>query len=129
LKPPRPSEIARLALIALFFLAAPVAGDIGSCGQSPDGLDPTKFFDAKQGIDCQQCTACGISTHTCTLACGPARGGVFSPMCYPVEHDGEVCLDALLAASCSTYQSYVADQDPTVPTECDFCPPRDAGAE
>ena len=36
------------------------------------------------------------------------------------------------AASCGDYESYVADQGATVPTECNFCPPRavvDAGAE
>jgi hypothetical protein len=126
---PRPLEIARVALIALVFLAAPTAGDIGSCNQSADGLDPNKFFLAKQEIDCQACESCGITTTACTRACGAAMGGTFPAQCYPVEHDGEVCLDALLAASCSQYQSYVADQGSTVPTECDFCPPRDAGAE
>jgi hypothetical protein len=127
--PPGRGEIARVALIALVFLAAPVAGDIGSCNQSADGLDPNKFFVAKQSVDCQQCQACGLTTMTCTRACGAPMGGSFPAECYPVEHDGEVCLDALLAASCSAYQSYVADQGSTVPTECDFCPPRDAGGE
>jgi hypothetical protein len=128
-RPPRPTEVARLALLALVFLAAPVAGDIGSCNQSPDALDPTKFFGSKQAIDCERCTDCGLVTNACTVACGAPLGSAFPPMCYPVEHDGEACLDALLAASCSDYQSFVADEGATVPTECDFCPPRDAGAE
>jgi hypothetical protein len=126
---PRPGEIARLAVIALVFLAAPVAGDIGSCSQGVDALDPVKFFAAKQAIDCQQCTACDITTHACMIACGAAAvGSTFPANCVPLEHDGEVCLDALLAASCSDYQSYVADQGATIPTECDFCPPLDGGA-
>ena len=135
LRPPPPSrapgraELARLALIALVFLAAPVAGDIGSCSQGVDALDPVKFFATKQAIDCQRCTDCGFTTHTCAIACGAATVEAFSDMCVPLEHDGEVCLDALLAASCSDYEGYVADQARTIPTECDFCPPRDAGAE
>jgi hypothetical protein len=61
-------------------------------------------------------------TETCKRACGAAMGGTFPTLCYPLVHDGEVCLDALEAASCSTYASYVADVGATVPTECDFCP-------
>jgi hypothetical protein len=113
----------------LLFLAAPTAGDIGSCNQSPDTLDPAKFFDAKQNIDCDKCLACGFLSHTCERDCGAASvGGTFPPGCYPLEHDGEVCLDALEAAGCTDYQSFVADQGATLPTECDFCPPLDAGA-
>lgn len=128
--PVRPSEIARLALMALFFLLAPTPGDIGSCNQAPDALDPDKFFPTKQVIDCQRCTECDIVTQTCKRACSPLVGGTFPAGCYPLVHDGDVCLDALEAASCSAYQSYVADEGATVPTECDFCPPRDdAGAQ
>jgi hypothetical protein len=129
LRPPSVRELARVAFVALVFLAAPTAGDIGSCNQTADGLDPNKFFLAKQAVDCQRCQDCGFTTTACTTACGAAMGGTFPDQCYPVEHDGEVCLDALLAASCGDYQSYVADEGSTVPTECDFCPPRDAGAE
>jgi hypothetical protein len=116
-----------LALCALLFLAAPTPGDIGCSSEPATLLDATKFFDAKQVIDCERCTGCGIATETCKVDCGPLLGGSFPAMCYPVVHDGEVCLDALLAASCSDYQGYVADEGATVPTECDFCPP-DAGA-
>jgi hypothetical protein len=126
-RPIRRGEVARLALVALFFLAAPTAGDIGGCGQAAEDLDPVKFFDNKQTIDCQRCTACGITSNACTLACGPALPITFPPRCYPLVHDGEVCLDALQVASCVAYQTFMADQAATIPTECDFCPPRDAG--
>jgi len=128
-RPPRWGEILRLAIVALLFLAAPTAGDIGGCNESPAELDPNKFFLAKQQIDCAQCGACSLVTTPCMVACGPAMGGTFPPNCYPLVHDGEVCLDALQAASCSDYASYVANEGSTVPTECDFCPPLvDAGA-
>jgi hypothetical protein len=120
----QPAELARLAVIALFFLAAPTAGDIGSCGQRADDLDAAKFFDEKQNIDCARCEACVLTSQACTLACGPTVTLAFPANCYPVVHDGEVCLDALQAASCADYQSFTADQGSTVPTECLFCPPR-----
>ncbi|MFT3771904.1 MAG: hypothetical protein QM820_41375 [Minicystis sp.] len=127
---PGPGEITRLALVAIFFLAAPTAGDIGSCNQTAVDLDAAKFFDAKQTVDCKRCDACGLTSGACQLACGPAQPAAFPKGCYPVVHDGEVCLDALQAASCADYQSYMADQGATIPTECDFCPvlPADTGA-
>lgn len=125
----RPSELARLSVVALFFLAAPTAGDIGGCNQTASDLDASKFFDAKQNVDCMQCLDCGLQSKACQLACGPTLPLDFPKGCYPVEHDGEVCLDALHAASCADYQVFMADQGATIPTECDFCPPRpDAGA-
>jgi hypothetical protein len=128
LRAPRAAEILRLAIVALLFLMAPTAGDIGGCGQPADDLDPNKFFVEKQQVDCQRCADCQLVTDACTRACGPPMGGTFPPLCFPVVHDGEVCIDALYAASCSDYRSYVADQGATVPTECNFCPPLDAGA-
>jgi len=125
---PSPGETLRLALIAIFFLAAPVAGDIGSCSEPAAALDPTKFFDTKQETDCQHCLDCHLTTATCAADCGALAGGSFPQGCYPLVHDGEVCLNALGAASCADYASYVADEGATVPTECDFCPPREAGA-
>lgn len=129
----RPAEITRLALVALFFLAAPTAGNIGSCSQQAEDLDPVKFFDAKQTADCKRCIECGLTSNACTLACGPSLPLTFPEGCYPLVRDGEVCLDALEIASCTEYQSYMADQAATLPTECDsyFCPPRaaDAGAD
>jgi hypothetical protein len=129
--PPLPpsTRSMRIAMVALLFLAAPTAGDIGSCNQPLNDLDAAKFFAAKQGVDCERCTECGLMSHVCKRACAAAPvAGTFPHGCDPLEHDGEVCLDALLAASCVDYQGYVADQGATVPTECDFCPPRDAGA-
>lgn len=124
---------ARLAVIAIVFLAAPTAGDIGSCNQTAEDLDAAKFFDAKQNIDCQRCFECGIGSKTCELACGPLIAQAFPKGCFPLVHDGEVCLAVLEAASCADYQRFVADQGATIPTECDFCPPRivagDAGTD
>ena len=118
-----------LALAALFFLAAPTAGDFGCFATPAADLDPHKFFLAKQADDCAACTQCGFTTAYCMRACGAPMGGTFPDLCYPLVQDGEVCLRALEASSCGDYASYVADQGATVPTECDFCPPRDAGAE
>jgi hypothetical protein len=124
------TEIGRVALVAVFFLAAPTAGDIGSCNQTATDLDAAKFFNDKQTIDCERCDQCQLATQACQIACGPTAQIKFPKGCYPLVHDGEVCLDALQVASCTDYQSFMADQNATIPTECDFCPPRaaDAGA-
>jgi len=123
------AELARLAVVLMFFVAAPTAGDIGSCGQSADDLDALKFFAAKGGTDKKRCDECELHTAVCEeLRQGKVRTIAFADGCFPLVHDGEVCLDALLAASCDDYASYVADQGAIVPTECNFCPPRDAGA-
>jgi hypothetical protein len=118
-----------LVLVALLFLAAPTPGDIGCASRSAEDLDPNKFFLAKQQDDCAACNACGFVTQACMRACRSPMGGSFPDQCYPVIHDGDVCLDALEAASCAQYASYVADEGATIPTECDFCPSRDAGPE
>lgn len=129
--PRRPSraDALRLAIVVIFFAAAPTAGDIGGCGQAENDLDPLKFFNAKQSVDCARCQECIIPTDACKSACNP--GLVirdFAPGCVPLEHDGEVCVDALSAASCGDYRSYMADEGATIPTECNFCPPQlDAG--
>ena len=62
-------------------------------------------------------------TQWCANACNPdAPSPVQWPStCDPLEHDGVVCIDALEAASCSDYASYVSDTAPTEPSECDFC--------
>src|SRR5262249_31679101 len=118
-----------LAVTALFFLVAPYSGDYGCFSDGATDLDPNKFFLAKQEDDCAACLDCGFVTDYCNRASGPAMGGTSPLACYPLVQDGEVCLRALEATSCSDYESYVADQGATIPTECDFCPPRDAGAE
>jgi hypothetical protein len=109
--------------VVLLFCAAPVAGDIGSCNQALEELDAAKFFTEKQRIDCEQCASCGFATSTCAAAC--AGGEVpdrFEPGCYPLAHDGEVCLRALRDADCDEYAAYVDDAAPETPTECAFCP-------
>jgi hypothetical protein len=103
---------------------APVAGDIGSCGQATGELDPVKFFWQKQGIDCQQCQRCEFVTQSCSRACETPYDpeASFDPDCFPLVHDGEVCLDALQASDCDAYAAYMSDLAPTAPTECNFCP-------
>jgi hypothetical protein len=120
---PRASEIARLAAVLLLFLAAPTAGDIGSCGESPADLDAVKFFSAKDVIDCQMCGECGMVTLACERACdGKPNQTAFPLGCFPLIHDGEVCLNALEASGCNEYRLFMADQGAAVPTECNFCP-------
>lgn len=123
---PGARDVARLALL-LGFVAAPVVGDIGSCGQGVEDLDARKFFLFKDYLDCQRCTGCGLLTEACARACersseGEPAATVFPEGCYPLTHDGEVCLNALEAAGCADYGQYMADEAPTTPTECNFCP-------
>lgn len=112
------------AAIAVLLCAAPVPGDIGSCGQPIQRLDARRFFGAKKSVDCRRCTECGIPSSSCNQACDadtePASS--FPSGCVPLVHDGEVCLRALLYASCDDYAAYMDDQSPQVPTECNFCP-------
>lgn len=126
----------RLAITLLFFTAAPTAGDIGSSCQPEDDLDPPRFWGAKQALDCQRCDECQLTSMACSRAC--SAGLIFTEFpagCGPVVHDGEVCLDALVVASCTDYAAFMADEGSTIPTECDFCPLRapvsagDAGGE
>lgn len=126
---PSRADALRLAAVVIFFAAAPTAGDIGGCGQDENDLDPGKFFSAKQAVDCERCQACAIPTEACERACFPGLLITeFPPGCVPLEHDGEVCVDALAAAGCSDYRRYMADEGSTIPTECNFCPPQlDAG--
>lgn len=122
---PRAHEIARLAVLLLVFLVAPTAGDIGSCGESPADLDSVKFFRAKETIDCRMCLLCGMATLACERACDESPNQAAFPLgCFPLIHDGEVCLNALEASGCDEYRGFMADQGATVPTECNFCPPK-----
>lgn len=121
---PRRWSIVKLSLLVLLFVAGPTAGDIGSCGQEIAQLDPVKFFSEKQAIDCRQCQDCDFSSAACELACGTVLlESTFPADCFPLVHDGEVCLNALRTADCDDYAAYVDDLAPTVPTECNFCPP------
>ena len=119
----RRRELAACALWALLFGAAPTVGDVGSCSEQAAPLDEGTFAAQRKALDCQRCKQCGFTTKTCTDACNPdAPPSVGWPnTCYPLQHDGTVCLDALQTASCDAYASYVSDVAPTVPTECDFC--------
>ena len=114
-----------LALLCL----APSAGNIGSCGQEAVALDAAKFLAVKASIDCSSCTECGLTTQVCAAACAGEvpEDAAFPDGCLPLVHDGEVCLDALGAASCDAYARYVADEGATIPTECNFCPLDDEG--
>ena len=113
-----------LAALALLFCTAPTPGDIGGCGQRPQELDPQIFFQSKEAIDCQRCEECGIRSGACNNACTAPETypKSFPERCLPLVHDGEVCLRALLYASCDDYASYMSDSSPSVPTECNFCP-------
>ncbi len=118
------AEVLRLASVLVLIVAAPTVGDIGSCGRAPADLDAPAFFLKKAELDCARCTSCGFSTKTCAFACDPKKAPTAFPEgCYPIEHDGEVCLNALEATSCEIYASFVADVGATTPTECNFCPP------
>jgi len=115
-------------ILMCLVLAAPTAGDIGSCGQAVEDLDPVKFFTAKRAIDCQRCAECGISSQLCAAACElPQAQPAFPHGCYPLVHDGEVCLGALRAAGCDAYAGYMDDAEADVPTECNFCPSAASG--
>lgn len=113
-----------VAALGLAWLSlAPVAGDIGSCGEAPDELDPVKFFTLKSSVDCLRCRACKLDTERCRAACaGEREADEFDAACRPLAHDGEVCLRALQSSGCGDFAGYVADQGATVPSECDFCP-------
>ena len=103
--------------------AAPTVGDVGGCGRTVSDLDTTRFANARKLEDCERCNACGLSTQTCVHACDPKQpSNVFIPQtCRPLFHDGEVCLRALQAASCTDYAAFVDDVAPTNPSECEFC--------
>ncbi len=109
-----------LALLA----SAATPGDIGGCGTPVADLDPPVFFDTKKSVDCEACRECSISSQSCRVACDekPAAIRSFPEGCFPLTHDGVVCLRALLHASCSDYERYMSDDAPETPTECNFCP-------
>ena len=109
-------------LLAVVFGMGPTVGDIGSCGQDIDALDATTFFVLKARIDCTRCGECALAGKECDKACSSAPATAFLPGCHPLVHDGEVCLHALLHASCDDYATYVDETRPTAPSECQFCP-------
>ena len=124
-------RLASLRLVVVVCLTllctAPTPGDVGGCGQPAQDLDADAFFQQKRRIDCRHCEDCGFSTETCEQACADEELTTdgFPAGCYPLVHDGEVCLRALDDASCSEYRTYVDDDSSRVPSECNFCPPRE----
>ena len=108
--------------MAVVFGMGPTVGDIGSCNQDVDALDPVLFFAFKARIDCLRCGECSLSGRQCEAACTGAPATSFLPGCRPLVHDGEVCLHALTHASCDDYASYTDETRPTAPSECQFCP-------
>lgn len=128
ISPERLNRVRLFAAVCLTLLCtAPTPGDVGGCGQPARDLDADAFFQEKRRVDCSHCRECGIRTASCEAACSedapPSEG--FPSGCYPLVHDGEVCLRALDDASCDEYRSYVDDEAPQVPSECNFCPPRE----
>jgi hypothetical protein len=119
----RRRELALCAVLALVFGAGPTVGDVGSCGDQATALDLKTFQEERKAVDCERCRQCGLSTQTCADACNQNAASpiAWPSTCFPLEHDGVVCIDALQAASCGDYASYVSDTAPTVPPECDFC--------
>jgi len=111
-------------LATVLLCLAPVPGDIGSCGQPATPLDAERFFGAKKVLDCMRCRECDLAGSRCDEACDRSRTPptAFADECFPVVHDGEVCLRRLIAATCDEYGSYVAEVSPVVPSECNFCP-------
>lgn len=116
---------ARLGLCAvvLLFCAGPVPGDVGGCGQAPSSLDRQRFFDSKRALDCVRCNECEVVSKRCDAACAPEPDDERLPRgCDPLEHDGDVCLRALLNAPCEEYRTFLRDESAETPTECNFCP-------
>ena len=120
-----PASFTKIALgfLALAFCAAPVPGDVGGCGQSPQELDPETFFWSKQQAECEHCRSCGLTTDACKRSCSDVLlQAEFPKDCVPLVHDGEVCLRVLQDGSCSDFREYMSDSAPAIPTECNFCP-------
>jgi hypothetical protein len=116
---------ATFAVAVVLFCAAPTPGDIGGCGQRVQPLDPQAFYERKKSTDCEKCRECEFTTDFCKDACDKdmAPPTEFPEGCDPIVHDGEVCLNALDAASCGDYETYVKDKGREAPNECRFCPP------
>ena len=136
LRAPDPRASRGLVVIAAalgVLLMAPTVGDTGGCGRTISELDRDAYANARKLEDCERCQECGLDTARCGRACDSKEPPEIAlPLtCRPLYHDGEVCLRALGAASCDTYATYVDDDGPATPTECDFClvaPPAPSGA-
>jgi len=104
-------------------LMAPTVGDTGGCGRTASDLDRDRYAQGRKLQDCERCQQCGIATARCERACDPKLLPeiVLPVTCRPLYRDGVVCLRALEAASCDTFATYVVDEAPATPTECEFC--------
>ena len=122
-RPLRARELAVAGLFALVFGAGPTVGDVGSCGDAATDVDEGKFARARKKVDCDRCRECGLTSDRCVRACNETATTDFDvpDTCHPVTHDADVCLRALLAASCASYADYVDDDAPAIPSECEFC--------
>lgn len=117
--------VRRWVLLALALAClAPTPGDIGGCGQTLEDLDARAFFAAKREVDCDACRECGFRAETCERSCDREEplADAFETGCFPFVHDGEVCLRALRHSTCEEYEAFISDVNPSVPSECDFCP-------
>lgn len=114
-----------LAALAIFCLA-PTPGDIGGCGQTARDLDPDVFFTSKRAVECRRCRECSLRTPACELSCeeGVELPAEFPDGCFPLVHDGTVCLRRLTQSSCEDHAK-VMGEPPRVPSECNFCPALD----
>lgn len=111
-----------VAVVAVTFLIAPTAGDVGGCGRTAEELDLARFSAVRRAIECERCGECGVSSTRCGRACDPSSPALdLGATCHPVEHDGDVCLRALQHTSCERFARAVADVGAEVPTECAFC--------
>jgi hypothetical protein len=119
----RSRALTLLVAVLAALLMAPTVGDTGGCGRTATELDRDRYANARKLQDCERCQECGVTTARCVSACDPKQLPeiVLPATCRPLFHDGEVCLRALAAASCATYATYVDDDAPAIPSECDFC--------
>ncbi len=122
--PPKPLALLAASILALLSMA-PTPGDVGGCGQEATLMDAPTFFSNKKATDCERCDDCGLGSDACADACDPSVPfeTEFPQGCLPLVHDGEVCLRALRYASCDDYRGFMSDVTPSVPSECNFCPP------
>lgn len=111
--------VATLAVLAM----APTPGDVGGCGAEPALLDAKSYEATRKRQDCERCEECAVTTARCARACDAKAPPdiVVPPMCAPLLRDGQVCIRALGAASCEDFATYVADEAPRSPSECQFC--------
>ncbi len=112
-----------LAMVLALLCAAPTAGDIGGCGAAPEAISADRYERARKKLDCDRCVECELATARCVRACQPDKPSdvALPATCRPLVHDAEVCLRALLAASCKAFAQAVDDVAPVAPSECLFC--------